>query len=172
MEKEWRESDGAQTHSPPAVLIEWSDRDLLKQELNAPIAPRLFMDPRIRSAIDLMACDLRREHSLADLAGAACISPSRFRHLFKEETGLTLAQYLKQMRIQAASERLLIEPCKTVNQILGEVGVKDESHFFRDFKAVYDLTPLKYRRLGLAVFFSMVIMGGAWVKLQNSHYGQ
>lgn len=173
MEKEeWRASNGVQQRAPHVALVEWTDRDLLQQRLNDSAAIRLFMDPRVQSTIDLVACDPRRGYSLADLAGAACISPSRFRHLFKEETGLTLAQYLKQMKIQAVCEKLLAEPYKTVNQILGEVGVKDESHFFRDFKAAYGLTPLEYRELGLAALFMVIIWERLSEAAKNSQYGQ
>lgn len=173
MEKEeWRESNNAQRHAPYGALIERSNKSELPQRLNESGAIRLFVDPRVQSAIDRMARDWFREYSPDDLAGAACLSPSRFRHLFKEETGLTLTQYLKQMRVQAMCEKLLTEPYKTVSQIMGEVGAKDESHFLRDFKAACGLTPLEYRRFGLAALFLMIIFGSDWVRLQNSHHGQ
>jgi AraC-like DNA-binding protein len=34
---------------------------------------------------------------------------------------------------------------RSVKEIRAEIGVEDESHFFRDFKRAYGLTPAQYR---------------------------
>ena len=44
-------------------------------------------DPRVREALERIQRDLAAAHSVADLARKANLSPSRFAHLFKEQTG-------------------------------------------------------------------------------------
>lgn len=102
------------------------------------------MDPRVRQAIDLLSEDLSRPFNINTLAGSVNLSPSRLRHLFKSETGLTPAQYLKRLRIEGA-RKLLEGSFLRLKDVMPRVGVSDESHFVRDFKKVHGLPPIKYR---------------------------
>jgi len=72
------------------------------------------------------------------------LSPSRFSHLFKAETRLSPAEYLKSLKMQKAKE-LLETTFLTNQQVITRVGINDESHFWRDFKRIYGLTPAEYR---------------------------
>lgn len=102
------------------------------------------MEPRIHRAINLMTADLRREIQIDKLAHTLNLSASRLCHLFKEETGLSPMQYLKAQRMQKAQE-LLQTTFLNVKEVLLKVGVKDESHFLRDFKKKFGLSPSQYR---------------------------
>jgi AraC-like DNA-binding protein len=77
------------------------------------------------------------------------ISPSRFRHLFKKETGSSPTQYVKQLRLRHA-RRLLEESALSVKEVMAAVGMNDFSHFVRDFKATHGVTPLQARQVALA----------------------
>lgn len=79
-----------------------------------------------------------------ELAKIVNLSPSRLRHLFKTETGRTPAQYLKHLRLQKA-ELLLSTTFLTVKEIVNRVGLNTGSHFVREFKKVYGVTPTTYR---------------------------
>ncbi len=89
--------------------------------------------------------NLSRQISLVDMAKVVNLSTWRFCHVFKRETGLTPLQYLKALRMERA-KRLLEETFLSVKQVMMEVGINDESHFIRDFKAAYELPPAKFRR--------------------------
>ena len=102
------------------------------------------MDPRVRQTVDLLSEDLNRNFDFKALAGFVNLSPSRLRHLFKEETGLTPAQYLKRLRLERARE-LLEGSFLRIKEVMPRVGVSDESHFVRDFKKAHGLPPIKYR---------------------------
>lgn len=102
------------------------------------------MDKRLQIVIALMKKELQRDISLEELAASVNLSLSRLHHLFKAETGTTPAQYLRNLRMEHARE-LLEFTFMSVKQIMVSVGVRDRSHFEREFKRMYGLTPTRYR---------------------------
>lgn len=102
------------------------------------------MDHRAEKVITLMSNNFHRKINLGSLAQTVNLSPSRLRHMFKTETGMTPTQYLHQLRMSQA--RLLLETtCLQVKEIRNLVGVGGESRFVQDFKRVYGKTPACYR---------------------------
>src|SRR5438270_12657553 len=87
-------------------------RELRQRGLAQDPSP-LEMDYRVQTVIDLMAGNLRRQHSVDDLAQQVNLSPSPLWHLFKAETGLKPMLYLKQLRLKRTAELLLLSPYKT-----------------------------------------------------------
>jgi len=102
------------------------------------------MDGRVGEAIALMRENLHRELSLSEIAQSVNLSSWRLCHLFKAETGTSPTHYLKWLRMQRAKE-LLETTFLSVKEIRDKVGVRDESHFVRDFKAFYGSSPMQYR---------------------------
>jgi AraC family transcriptional regulator of arabinose operon len=91
-----------------------------------------------------MEDSLGLQWSVADLAKAVNLSPWRLCHIFKTETTVGLVRYLRTLRMEQA-RRLLETTFLSVKEITNKVGARDESHFLRDFKATYGLSPAKYR---------------------------
>jgi transcriptional regulator GlxA family with amidase domain len=102
------------------------------------------MDQRVQKAIRLMQENLSRKLLPGEIATAVNLSLAHLRYLFKAETGMSPAQYLRSLRMQEAS-RLLETTFLSVKEVMHRIGVNDESHFTRDFKKVYGLTPAQYR---------------------------
>ena len=102
------------------------------------------MDARVRKVIELMRSGFHRPVDIDELARSVNLTPSRLRHLFKAETGAPPARYLRTLRMRKA-ESLLAGTFMRVKEIASVVGAKDESHFMRDFKKLYGLTPSQYR---------------------------
>jgi transcriptional regulator GlxA family with amidase domain len=102
------------------------------------------MDQRVEKAIRLMQEDLRRKLLPSEIAAAVNLSLAHLRYLFKAETGMSPAQYLRSLRMQEAG-RLLKTTFLNVKEVMYRIGVSDESHFTRDFKKVYGLSPAQYR---------------------------
>ena len=102
------------------------------------------MDPRIRHIVKLLSEDLGRDLDMEALANSVNLSTSRLRHLFKDEIGLTPAQYLKRLRLERARE-LLEGSFLRLKEVMPQVGITDKSHFVRDFKKTHGLPPIKYR---------------------------
>ena len=92
-----------------------------------------------------MEDSLDQHVSVTDLAKAVNLSPWRLCHIFKSETNVAPLQYLKALRMEHA-KRLLETTFLSVKQVMTEVGVRDESHFARDFKATYGVSPTTFRQ--------------------------
>jgi AraC-like DNA-binding protein len=108
------------------------------------------MDQRVQQAIRLMQENLSRKLIPGEIASAVNLSLAHLRYLFKEETGKSPAQYLRALRMREAG-RLLETTFLNVKEVMHRIGVQDESHFTRDFKKVYGMTPAQYRSRPRAV---------------------
>jgi transcriptional regulator GlxA family with amidase domain len=102
------------------------------------------MDRRVETALQLMKGNLQQETDLSEIAASVNLSASRLSHLFKTETGVSPAKYLKRARMERARQ-LLETSFLSVKQVMVAVGINDSSHFVRSFKNVYGLTPTDYR---------------------------
>lgn len=78
--------------------------------------------------------------SVSELAERAFMSPSAFSHLFRDVTGRSPYQFVKEMRLGKARE-LLIENQDSVTQISKAVGYRSTSHFINEFRDRYGMTP-------------------------------
>jgi AraC family transcriptional regulator of arabinose operon len=72
------------------------------------------------------------------------LSASRFRHVFKEETGVSINQYLRERRLERA-EFLLRTTFLSIKEVAMESGLSSTSHFVRHFKQKYRVSPRAYR---------------------------
>ena len=102
------------------------------------------MAQRVKRVIELMQGDPSRSLSLEKMAESVNLSPPYFCYLFKTITGVPPAKYLKALRLQQAA-MLLTTTFLSVKEIVRHVGLTDESHFVRDFKRFYGVTPSEYR---------------------------
>ena len=102
------------------------------------------MDPRIAHVIKSMEADIDGRLTVAALAAAVNLSPSRLAALFRCETGVSPARYLRNLRMERA--RLLLERTfLTVKEVMAFVGVNDPSHFSRDFSRHHGIAPSRLR---------------------------
>lgn len=109
------------------------------------------MDARVRRVLELIHGEFQQQINIEELAKAVNLTPSRLRHLFKAEMGTSPTQYLRDLRMRKA-QTLLATTFMRVKEIVPIVGAKDESHFMRDFKKLYGLTPSQYREKTNAFF--------------------
>jgi len=98
------------------------------------------------------ACLFLLEHAaqnvdLKALARRLGYSYSRFRTLFKEETGLSPRQYQIEIRINRARD-LLTQSDQTITQIADRLGFYSVYYFSRFFKEKTGIPPSAYRKQG------------------------
>jgi AraC family transcriptional regulator of arabinose operon len=102
------------------------------------------MDHRIQGICSEVESEPGGRSRLTDLSGSVNLSSSRLRHLFKAQTGQTLAQYRKGVRLEEARIPLGTT-LLSVKEIMHRVGVDSDSHFAHDFKEACGLSPTQYR---------------------------
>jgi transcriptional regulator GlxA family with amidase domain len=105
----------------------------------------VVVDRRVQAVIDYMSEDLSRPLRLQEVAHSVNLSASRLQHLFKADTNMTAAQYLKSLRMERAKQ-LIDSTFLSTKEIMQRVGMKDESHFVREFKKLYGLPPGSYKQ--------------------------
>lgn len=110
------------------------------------------LDRRVVMALELLL--QRHESGLAtsvnELAVQANISVSRFRHVFKAQTGFAPAHFAKVVRLCRA-KHLLQNTFLSVKQVSAELGIDDVSHFVRDFQRMFGQSPAQTRRHNLPI---------------------
>lgn len=103
------------------------------------------MDRRVELAITEIEGDLARAWDVAQLAALVNLSASRFRHLFKAETGRAINQYLRERRLERA-ELLLRTTFLSIKEVKMLSGLSGMSHFVGHFKKRYGVAPSAYRK--------------------------
>jgi len=108
------------------------------------LAAANWYDP-IRKAIVYLNDHFAENVPVPLLAKIANYSVSRFRSLFSSLTQMSPAEYITNVRLNAA-KTLLTTTDKRITDIAVETGFFDHSHFIRAFRASTGTTPARYRR--------------------------
>jgi transcriptional regulator GlxA family with amidase domain len=95
---------------------------------------------RIKTVLDFIETSPIEAVTLESASAVLRISPSRFRHLFKDYVGVSFHKYVISLRLERA-RHLLRTTSYTVERIAGMLGIQDLSHFARDFKRAYGISP-------------------------------
>ena len=82
--------------------------------------------------------------SLQDISNYVGISNSHFCTLFRQETGITINQYITEVRLERA-KKLLRESKDSVTRVSALCGYTDNNYFGRLFHKTFGLTPMEYR---------------------------
>jgi AraC-like DNA-binding protein len=81
--------------------------------------------------------------TVSDMAERVSLSPSAFSHLFRDVTGKSPYQFVKEMRLNRARD-LLIAGELSVTQVSRGVGYASTSHFINEFRERFGATPRAY----------------------------
>ena len=104
---------------------------------------RLLHITPLRQMLEINFCD--PNFSVAEIAEAYHVSPSRMSTLFKKEMGVGFAEYIWKMRLEKAQE-LLTSTELSVDEISLQIGYFSPNSFRRKFKQETGMTPSQYRR--------------------------
>lgn len=97
----------------------------------------------VSAVLEYMREHLPEPLTVADLAECVSLSPSAFAHMFRDITGRSPYQFLKEMRLERARE-LLVDGNLTVARVSKEVGYASVSHFIAEFRGRFGVTPRAY----------------------------
>lgn len=83
--------------------------------------------------------------SLEEIAARSFYNPSYFGKLLKQYCGKSFTAYLKERRMEKASE-LLRSTGAPVEAVMNRVGYNDRKLFYRHFRELYGTSPAKFRK--------------------------
>jgi AraC-like DNA-binding protein len=109
------------------------------QELAQAAEPALASDERILRAVKYVNEHLSAPITLKQVAGVAYLSPSRFRHLFAEEVGMGLRQYVLWRRFVSVWERRMNG--ESLSAAAHSAGFADSAHLARTCRRMFEIPP-------------------------------
>jgi AraC-like DNA-binding protein len=117
-------------------------------------------DPRVLATIDYIRRKVDQAVSLSEVAQAANLSPSRFRHLFVQETGMPLRTYVLWRRLLYVWTLLM--QGEALSKAAHAAGFADSAHLSRTSRSMFGVAP------------SVLQMGGPLsnhAKARQRHFG-
>jgi AraC-like DNA-binding protein len=102
---------------------------------------------RIDRVTEWVSRNLRREITVADGARLAGVSPAAFSRFFRRESGKTFSAYVNDVRCGEACVKLR-QSRRPIAVVAAECGFDSNSHFNRQFRRRFGLTPRQYRQRG------------------------
>lgn len=134
-------------HSPEEMLSE--HRKFLENTIQlmneASRSSHSSLDPRIRQVVDYVQLHYTDRLQMSDLAQLAGLSTTYLSSLFRQETGTTLSDYIRKIRIHQAKILLRYKDI-SVTDVAMQCGYQDSSYFTREFRKECGCSPLEYRQ--------------------------
>lgn len=109
------------------------------QSLTQHTEPSAASDERIVRAVRYVSDHLSAPITLKEVAGVACLSPSRFRHLFIEQTGMGLRQYILWRRFVSVWEHRMNGA--SLSTAAHAAGFADSAHLTRTSRRMIGIPP-------------------------------
>lgn len=110
------------------------------------VEPSVVSDERILRAVAHVRAHLDRPLTLEEVADVACLSPSRFRHLFVEQTGMALRPYILWRRFLRVWELLMRG--ESLSAAAHAAGFADAAHLSRTSRTMFGFPPSLMRMAG------------------------
>ncbi len=140
----------------PALFAAWRERrssaavaaaaqDVVRA-LTGGVVSSVVSDERILRAVAYIRARLDAPLTLDVIASEACLSPSRFRHLFVEETGMALRPYILWRRFIHVWELLMAG--ESISAAAHAAGFADAAHLTRTSRRLFGIPPSALQMLG------------------------
>jgi len=97
------------------------------------------LDPRIEQAIEIISNILPEGIRIREISEKTGLSPDRFMHLFKENMGIPLRQFLLWKRLHIAAKHL--QTGGNLTEASHSAGFSDQAHLSRTFKKMFGVKP-------------------------------
>jgi AraC-like DNA-binding protein len=127
----------ARARSSGASIVEQARR--VVQALTQHTEPNAASDERIIRAVRYVNEHLSAPLTLKQVAGVAYLSPSRFRHLFAEQTGMGLRQYVLWRRFVSVWEHRMNGA--SLSTAAHAAGFADSAHLTRTSRRMFGMPP-------------------------------
>jgi len=147
IKKLWDEKDIGYKHLAYANLIRILGLLIKHYKITdgANSTTRIHSHIKIQPAINYINQHFTENITLEDVANIIHMSVSRFRHFFKEATGVSFKDYINYLRLNEA-KKLLITTDLRLNEIVEKAGFSGTYHFYKKFYDYLSMTPNDYRK--------------------------
>lgn len=105
----------------------------------------IITNPIINKSIEYILKHIGENVSVDDVAGYCNFSKYYFSRMFKEETGMSIYYFIKQLKIDQSAVRIKIERDKSITEI-GELYGYSSSNYSSAFSKQYDISPKEFRK--------------------------
>ncbi|MHC4573119.1 MAG: helix-turn-helix domain-containing protein [Planctomycetota bacterium] len=99
---------------------------------------------QITPVINYIDANYNKPIKLDEVAKVSHLSTSRLAHIFKEQMGITIIDYLTSVRIERAKQ-LLLATNQSCTEICFQIGYNNQSYFTRTFKDLVGMPPRRFR---------------------------
>lgn len=99
---------------------------------------------RMREILSYMQTHFSEDIDIAHIASQFYLNKNYLCSLFMKETGMTVLQYLRELRLEHAARLSMTTEMRSI-EICEACGYQSVSNFLRDFKHKYHLSPLQLR---------------------------
>ncbi|MDL5048663.1 helix-turn-helix domain-containing protein [Oscillatoria amoena NRMC-F 0135] len=106
-------------------------------------------DDRIEEALEILGESFTEKHTVESLARRVGLSPSRFAHLFKEQTGQSVIDTVIHLRLAEAC-KLMEFTSLPIKSIAAQCGFQNAYYFSRIFKEKHIRSPKAWRQKRLS----------------------
>lgn len=103
---------------------------------------------QVVKCIEYMHDNLHTRITIKNLAEHVQLNPSYLSRLFKKETGVTVSEYIRQLKIDAA-KNMLIYSDFSPSEIASILAFPDQSYFTEVFHKLVGVTPRQYQSMHL-----------------------
>lgn len=103
-------------------------------------------EQQINKVIEYIGKHLDDKISLTQLSEVACFSKYHFHRIFTAQTGLSLQQYIRWLRLKRAAYQLLLNKDESIINIAIDAGFESHEAFTRVFKQTCGLSPSEFRQ--------------------------
>lgn len=132
-------------HERSAAAVERAARRVI-HALTGAVEPAVASDERILRAVAHIRAHVDAPLTLDEVADVACLSPSRFRHLFVEQTGMALRPYILWRRFLRVWELLMAG--ESLSTAAHAAGFADAAHLSRTSRRMFGFPPSAMQMAG------------------------
>jgi len=148
------DSGSVQWHYTTTQMFFMFIQDLIKYMSKQNIKPHESIPKKVKGIIDSINFATESSKTLAEIIENSNYSYVHASRLFKKYMNMTLKEYHKKAKMQAAT-RLLEDPSLSIIQVAEKLGYMSLSHFNTVFYEHFSISPSKYRNYWTEYYSSL-----------------